>query len=808
VFVSTLVPKAAGQGEGITITGLTPSVTYYAAVKAVDKAGNTGALSNMTSTYAGLDLTEPEAVSDLSSLQGDFQGQVNLSWTAPGEGVADVADAGTASSYIVRYSSFIVIDADSFSSPGVSSYTQTWNPLANGQAEARVMDGLTPGTSYSIALKAVDEAGNIGPISNVIVGTAAPAGAADGMVIYGDNSTNLKYQSWVPPNWSSEADSGVSGSVIRWSVLKSVPLVADQKLAGLLYSDNSMKVLNWNGSTWSDVTPAPAPTPGGSATRRFDMAAESLTGRVMIAYYNGTTGAVTYAVWSASASTWGAGPVSRPLTSLTGSINWVRLKAMPGTNRIILAALDANSDISAAVWDGSAWIDNVNLTAAGSIATKESFDLAWETQTGDALVLWGQGTGTNYRKWYSTSTWAPTTPAGPAIAATAGANWLRLCSDPSSNRIGFTSLDGDIDWNVAIWRPTDTEGWSALPAQDTAMSGIAYRMTDCAWESQSGELLVAAVDNLGATDNKFDWITWSAGTWNPASPSVTATNNNTVFAGSITWLSLIPDPNTDNITALAVDAANDVRSTVWNGSAWAASDATSNALHEQNGSDHNYEFAAADFDRHDNVPPTVADNQGGDDNWRNQSGYYDVDATDSGGSKLARIQTKLHTAAGLGGTLIQDWTDQVSGINLDSYTSDWSLQPSAFGLLPQGQSYISVRALDNVGNISNSVVDAFYVKKDTTAPAIINNLAAGFDPAWRKADAGAVYNVDFADSGGAQISSITYSAWTAANETGVNPIANAIVSSGTGVGNSYAADWGVNFSLLAHGTNYITVRVW
>ncbi len=806
VFVSTLAPKAAGQAEGVTITGLIPSVTYYAAVKAVDKAGNMGALSNMTSSYAGLDLTPPGAVSDLGSLQGDFQGQINLSWTAPGEGTAGVTNTGTAQGYIVRYATFAV-NAGNFSAPGVSSFTQTWTPLAYGSAEARGLDGLIPGATYSIAIKAVDEAGNTGPISNVIVATATPAGAAHGMLVYGDNSANLKYQTWVPPNWSAEADSGVTGSVIRWSVLRSVPVVANQKLAGLLYSDNSLKVLKWNGSAWSDATPAPAPAPGGSATRRFDMAAENLSGRIMTAYYNGTVGAVTYAVWSASASVWAAAPASLPLTSLTGTVNWVRLKSMPGTDRILLTVLDANSDISAAVWNGSAWIDNVNLTAAGSIATKESFDAAWETQTGDALVLWGAGTGTNYRKWFSTGTWAPAAAAGPAIGAAAGANWIRLCTDPASNRIGLSSLDGDTSWNTAVWRPAGTEAWSALPTKDALMSGSAYRMTDCAWGSQSGQLLAVAVDDSGAIDNKFDWITWSAGTWSPASPSVTVTNNNTVFVGSITWLSLIPDPNTDNITALAMDAADDIRSTVWNGSVWAAAGATSNALHEQNGSDHNFEFAAADFDRHDIVPPTVADNQAGDDNWRNASAYYNVDATDSGGSRLARIQAKLHSAAGLGGTLLQDWTDQVTGINQDFYTADWPLAPGTFNILPQGQSYVSVRALDNVGNVSNTAVDAFYVKKDTTAPTIANNLAAGFDPAWRKAGAGAIYDVDFADSGGAQISSITYSAWTGAGQTGVNAV-DAVISSGTGVGNSYAADWSVNFDLLAHGTNYITVRVW
>ena len=111
----------------------------------------------------------------------------------------------------------------------------------------------------------------------------------------------------------------------------------------------------------------------------------------------------------------------------------------------------------------------------------------------------------------------------------------------------------------------------------------------------------------------------------------------------------------------------------------------------------------------------------------------------------------------------------------------------------------SGRAVGNISNPTRSTSKRYHV------PTITNNLAANLT---RLAQPTPGHIMDFADSGGAQISSITYSAWTGANETGANSVANAVISSGTGVGNSYTADWGVNFGLLSHGTNYITVRVW
>jgi len=804
VYVSTLTPKAAGSLEGLTLGGLTAGVTYYIAVEAADKAGNTGSLSNMTSTYAGVDLTPPGAISDLAAVMADFQGQIALTWTAPGEGVKGVANAGTPSAYIVRYAGF-AINSGNFSSPLVSTFTQVWAPQAYGQAESRIVDGLTPGATYSIAIKAVDERGNTGAISNVPTSSATPAGSAAGMIVYGAGASNVpKYRNWTPETWGGQADSIAAAATVRWSVLNSVPVVTNAKVGGFLASDNSLKFLNWDGinSAWSNITPAAAPAPGGSATRKFDLAPENLTGRVMAAYYQGAVGAVSYAVWSSTASGWAGAPASLTLTGLTGAVNFVRLKSMPGTDRILLLALDANSRLSAAVWTGTAWTSVQSLTTAASIATKECFDGAWESQTGNALALWGTGTTTAYKIWRSTSSaWDPATPAGPNILA--AANWIRVAADPSTNRLGMTSINATPAWNVAVWRSTlGTEAWSALPTAGTGRSNV-FRITDAAWEAQSGKFMAAAVTS--ASQTRFSYLTWLNGTWTPASPSVATANANTTFAGNINWLALVPDPNTSKITALGTDTLGILKTTLWGGSSWAGTTASSNFQHTTGVSDLNYEPASLAFDRQDPVPPTVVDNQAGDDNWLNSRVYYNIDATDSGGSRLASVQTKVFSQANGGGTLIQDWTDQVSGINSDSHTGDWQFTQESFDLLPQGQSYVGVRARDNAGNYSLNILDAFYIKKDTMAPTVTNNLAADYDSVWRNSDQGAVYNLDFADAGGSQLRSLEYSASSGPAQTGIQTLGWTVISSGT-AGSLYTADWPLSFNLLGHGTNYITVR--
>jgi len=118
----------------------------------------------------------------------------------------------------------------------------------------------------------------------------------------------------------------------------------------------------------------------------------------------------------------------------------------------------------------------------------------------------------------------------------------------------------------------------------------------------------------------------------------------------------------------------------------------------------------------DTANPTIVNNQSGDDTWRNtNSGTYDVDFADTGGSQLSYFQTRVTTATGGGGSLIQDWTTVVSGINSNSYTANWALAASTFSAMQEGTNYVSVRVFDNATN-SASANDVFYVKKDTISP--------------------------------------------------------------------------------------------
>jgi subtilisin family serine protease len=115
--------------------------------------------------HAG-DHVAPGRIANLAAAALDTA-TISLSWTATG----DDTTSGTATRYELCVSTSPV-DSTNFT----ASATDTLGaPLAAGSPEAGSAGGLAPATTYHLALRAVDDFGNPGPISNVATATTASA---------------------------------------------------------------------------------------------------------------------------------------------------------------------------------------------------------------------------------------------------------------------------------------------------------------------------------------------------------------------------------------------------------------------------------------------------------------------------------------------------------------------------------------------------------------------------------------------------------------------------------------------------------
>jgi len=127
----------------------------------------TGGRLNLLRLIGDPDETPPSAVIDLA-VGTAASNWLQLTWTAPGDD--DIV--GTASSYDVRYALAPIVDQAGWDA--ATEATGEPDPGVYGTPETMQVNGLTAGTTYYFAVRAKDEYGNYGALSNSPAGTTLP----------------------------------------------------------------------------------------------------------------------------------------------------------------------------------------------------------------------------------------------------------------------------------------------------------------------------------------------------------------------------------------------------------------------------------------------------------------------------------------------------------------------------------------------------------------------------------------------------------------------------------------------------------
>jgi|GEM_PF-2882970 len=184
--VGTIIYDVTSPAPGSPVThvdtGLTNGTYYRYAVFSRDTDGNWNTTldyvhpdvnADVAIPHTATDTTPPAAITDLIATPGSSGGEVDLTWTAPG----DDDMTGTVSEYRLRYitSSTPLIDAFAGGFEDVRAVehdTSAWGALvAGGSTENRTLSGLpydagTPTYIY-VAIIAADERPNWSGISNI-----------------------------------------------------------------------------------------------------------------------------------------------------------------------------------------------------------------------------------------------------------------------------------------------------------------------------------------------------------------------------------------------------------------------------------------------------------------------------------------------------------------------------------------------------------------------------------------------------------------------------------------------------------------
>jgi hypothetical protein len=415
----------------------------------------------------------------------------------------------------------------------------------------------------------------------------------NGVVMYGDGTTSTTRGRTNARNYTYGNPGTVSGervatqranSNIQYVVEKSAPirqerLDGQQKASGRLDIETCPGTCNTAGTfvaQWNTTAIA-----SNTVSRVFDIAYEQLSGRGMVVYGGNVTGKVYYCIWDGTswapvsdcAPTDGVNDIDLTdgTTTLNGSPRWVKLAANGDqfsdsrTNQILLAVQDSNSDLYVNRWNGSSWSTtdrSVPTTTGGNSNIRASFDIAWENNSGTAMVVYANGTALTYRT-SSGSGWSSGTSIG---TLTSSISWVRMASDSKSDRLSMiVGFNTSLTVRGYIWKTNGTTaGWTAWSTDISAETNAGVNQNlDTAWiKANSGTskaIFVTAASNALVSTYR----TWTqAGGFTSAA---TTTGNNTDDADNV---QLFASPNSDDVMMVRSDIDCDLKMQAYSGTAW------------------------------------------------------------------------------------------------------------------------------------------------------------------------------------------------------------------------------------------------
>ncbi len=294
----------------------------------------------------------------------------------------------------------------------------------------------------------------------------------------------------------------------------------------------------------------------GSDSARLTLAAQT---EALIGYGEGVVQTPRYRIWNGTA--WSA---ELSAQNVGGTIQWVAVKGGTTRDEYVMGTQDASNDVNVQVYNGTTdtWGNLQEVTTTVSGPTRRGFDVAYETTSGDAIVVYCDGDADpSYYVWNGTS-WT----SGGSINLTSANNceWIKLASDPLSDEIILVARDTGATYEAQVWSGS---AWGNA-RQIGTMTDVANEGIGLEYEASGNQALVTVSNGNAAS---FAWTSWDGTSW--------GINTTQGLGDDFEWGILRADDGSDNMALCYVDADSDVGVVRWDGNAWIAfseRDVTSN----------------------------------------------------------------------------------------------------------------------------------------------------------------------------------------------------------------------------------------
>ena len=204
-----------------------------------------------------------------------------------------------------------------------------------------------------------------------------------------------------------------------------------------------------------------------------------------IVYGVGTEKTPHYRLWNGT----GYGD-SAPAQTANDTVRWVVIKSSPTADEMVMGVLSSrNKELHVQTWNGSTWVSNWSSTTKSE--SFRSFDIAYEQDTGDVLVVFGDtNNNLKYRK-RTGGTWDSADQT--VLALDDVANYVRLESPPTGDDLFVATVTNASSLYALRWDGS-IDAWG----DQVTIAGIANKATECfdiAFERISGDALLIWADD-------------------------------------------------------------------------------------------------------------------------------------------------------------------------------------------------------------------------------------------------------------------------------------------------------------------------
>ena len=243
-------------------------------------------------------------------------------------------------------------------------------------------------------------------------------------------------------------------------------------------------------------------------------------------------------------------------------LRWIVMESDPSSDEILVAILDWTYDIYLYQWNGAAFTNLGRIETDAATRDRQVMDIAYEQQSGDALIIWGK-TGQNNCHY---AIWDGTTLGSTGALPSFGSDvvFVRAVADPESDSILVVAADSAGDLNVALW---DGDGWTDSIELETSLYANDRQVFDVAWEDSGDEAVVVWSNS---TSNQVQYWRWMKSSAFASGTSLTGPD----FQAALSTVRLSKIHGTVELALLGVNVNGELYSTLWDGDSFVQSPPT------------------------------------------------------------------------------------------------------------------------------------------------------------------------------------------------------------------------------------------